>query len=86
MPLAQCDVTVVIPTLAADVTLSACLSSLRAQTLQNFEVIVVDNSGKGLAKQRASGWAAARVIENRSNVGFGAAINQGSRHNRRHVS
>ena len=82
MALARCDVTVVIPTLAADFTLSECLRSLEAQTLRSFEVVVVDNSGKGLAKQRTAVCAATSVIENRTNAGFGAAINQGCRQSR----
>ncbi len=46
------------------------------QTRQDFEVIVVDNSGRGLAKlNRTAGNA--RVIENARNAGFGEAINQG---------
>jgi GT2 family glycosyltransferase len=73
------DVTIVIPTLAADNTLSECLNSLAAQTFDSFEVIVVDNSGKGLARARTADFPKARVIENRANVGFGAAINQGCR-------
>lgn len=68
----------VIPTLAADAALDECLRSLDAQTWRDFEVIVVDNSGKGLARGlAASRWA--RIIENDHNAGFGAAINQGLR-------
>lgn len=72
---------VVIPTLAADSALLDCVRSLQAQTYGNFEVIVVDNSGKGAA--RALGLpdspAALRIIENDRNAGFGTAINQGWR-------
>src|SRR5437764_9093451 len=77
-------VTVVIPTLAADSRLLECLQSLLRQTRQDLEVVIVDNSGLGLV--RRNGMSAgtplignARVIENASNVGFGAAINQGLR-------
>jgi GT2 family glycosyltransferase len=69
-------VTVVIPTLAADEALEECLRSLEAQTFRDFEVIVVDNSGQGLAR-RAAAAGSIRLIENRSNRGFGAAVNQG---------
>jgi len=72
-------VTVVIPTLAADFTLRECLRSLGEQTLQAFEIVMVDNSGKGLAREHAGKSSRTRVIENRVNVGFGAAINQGCR-------
>ena len=68
-------VTVVIPTLAADETLDACLASLARQTLLDFEVIVVNNSGRHLAKPKDR----VRVITNDRNVGFGAAVNQGFR-------
>jgi len=65
-------VTVVVPTLAADETLDECLASLERQTFRDFEVIVVDNSGRGQTKPRGC----ARVIANDHNVGFGAAVNQ----------
>ena len=65
-----------IPTLAADEALDECLRSLEAQTFRDFEVIVVDNSGKGLAR-RAGAAGSIRVIENQVNRGFGAAVNQG---------
>lgn len=69
---AQPTVTVVVPTLAADETLIACLDSLRAQTFPDFEIIVVDNSGRDAVGQREG----VRVIANKNNVGFGAAFNQ----------
>ena len=75
--MSQPVVTVVIPTLAADSTVAECLESLRTQTYRNFEVIVVDNSGKQAARQYASDGV--RVVDNATNVGFGAAINQGWR-------
>jgi GT2 family glycosyltransferase len=65
-------VTVVVPTLAADETLDECLASLERQTFRDFEVIVVDNSGRHQAKPGGC----ARVIANEQNVGFGAAVNQ----------
>ena len=66
-------VTVVVPTLADDHALADCLRSLETQTLDRFEVIVVDNSGAGRAKAIGN---RARVIANPRNVGFGAAANQ----------
>jgi GT2 family glycosyltransferase len=65
-------VTVVVPTLAADETLAACLDSLDRQTFSDFEVIVVDNSGRKVVEPRDR----VRVISNDQNVGFGAAFNQ----------
>jgi GT2 family glycosyltransferase len=71
-------VSIVIPTLSADLRLSECLESLSLQSRRDFEVIVVDNSGQGLV--RRNGLAGdARVIENPINKGFGEAINQGMR-------
>jgi GT2 family glycosyltransferase len=65
--------TVVVPTLAAGDTLSECLSSLSAQSQENFQVIVVDNSGQGLVRQ--GNFPGIAIIEMDQNVGFGAAIN-----------
>jgi GT2 family glycosyltransferase len=64
----------VVPTLAADEALAGCLRSLETQTIEHFEVIVVDNSGAGRVKSSS---ARVRVITNDGNVGFGAAVNQG---------
>ncbi len=66
----------VIPTLAADSRLRECVESLGRQTRRDFEVIVIDNSGKGLVRRNAAA-PGVRVIENERNAGFGAAINQG---------
>jgi GT2 family glycosyltransferase len=71
-------VTVVIPTLAADSRLLECLESLGTQTRRDFETIVVDNSGKGLARRNGCA-ATAAIIENDRNAGFGGAVNQGLR-------
>jgi GT2 family glycosyltransferase len=68
---------VVIPTLTADKRLVECLAALARQTRPDFEVIVVDNSGKGLVRSGAAGQSGATVIEPGRNVGFGAAINLG---------
>ena len=73
--LQQPAVTVVVPTLAADDALEACLDSLTRQTWRDFEVIVVDNSTRGLVTPRDG----VRIIHNDRNVGFGAAVNQAIR-------
>lgn len=67
--------TVIIPTLAAGEALRECLDSLEGQSIRDFEVIVVDNSGKHLVPDGR----AARVIYNQKNAGFGAAVNQAIR-------
>ena len=59
----------VIPTLAADSRLLECVESLGRQTRRDFEVIIVDNSGKGLARRNGSA-RGATVIENPRNAGF----------------
>jgi GT2 family glycosyltransferase len=71
------QVTVVIPTLSADSALDDCLRALGEQIFRDFEVIVVDNSGKGLARRSADLLTGTVVIENATNVGFGTATNQG---------
>ena len=68
-------VTVVVPTLAADQTLDACLASLERQTFSDFEVIVVDNSGRRAVRPNGR----VEVVANERNVGFGAAVNQAFR-------
>jgi len=65
-------VTVAVPTLAADSALEECLGSLERQTFSDFEVMVIDNSGRQAVVPRGH----VRVIANKSNVGFGAAVNQ----------
>jgi GT2 family glycosyltransferase len=70
---------VIVPTLAADSALDDCVRSLAAQTLRDFELIVVDNSGVGKASSLEGVKASARIIANPANVGFGAAVNQGIR-------
>ena len=68
-------ITVVVPTLAAGETLTECIEALQKQSFSDFEVVVVDNSGKGLVR----GGGLVKVIANEKNVGFGAAINQAFR-------
>ncbi len=75
-------VTVAIPTLAADFTYLECIGSLQDQTLREFEVIVVDNSGKGLVREGGAAKMGATVIEMHRNAGFGAAVNAAFRHAR----
>ncbi len=77
--LPQPKVTVVIPTLTAGPSLLDCLASLERQTRRDFEVIIVDNSGKGLVRQSEAGRLGAAVLETVSNIGFGAAINEAIR-------
>ena len=53
------------------------MESLGRQTRRDFEVVIVDNSGQGLVRRGT--WAVGvRVLENRENAGFGAAVNAGT--------
>lgn len=65
-------VTIVVPTLNAGASLAECIDSLQKQSFRDFEIIVVDNSGKQLVQPDT----VFKVIFNNTNVGFGAAINQ----------
>lgn len=53
----------------------ACLDSLQRQRFDAFNVIIVDNSGRGAARLVAPTDARVTIIESPRNVGFGAAIN-----------
>lgn len=69
----------VVPSLAADDRLQECVRSLEAQSLRGIEIIVVDNSGAGRARERLGTRVGVRILENRHNAGFGAAVNRGFR-------
>jgi GT2 family glycosyltransferase len=56
-----------------------CVSSLQNQTYRDFEVTIVDNSGKGLARQRLGERSGVTVIDAPRNLGFGSAVNEGWR-------
>jgi GT2 family glycosyltransferase len=80
--LSSYTVTVAVPTLAADEKLVECIHSLKRQTLPGVEVIVVDNSGRGLARdrlERCGEIGGVRIIENKGNQGFGGAVNRAFR-------
>lgn len=67
--------TVAIPTLTAGPVLAECLAALERQTIGDFDVIIVDNSGKYLVRKTLAADSPHRVLEPASNLGFGAAIN-----------
>lgn len=71
-----------VPTLHAGEPLAACLGALGRQTFDDFDVVVVDNSGRDLARAVCTGYSRVTVLENSANVGFGEAVNQGFRHSR----
>lgn len=74
--MAEPRATIVIPTLHGGAPLAQCLASLSAQTFREASVVVVDNSGAGVAAD-ADCSLPLLVIGNERNVGFGEAINQG---------
>ncbi len=60
--------------------LAECLSALRAQTLRDFEIIVVDNGSRdGSPEWLAANAPEVSVIRNSANLGFATANNQGIR-------
>ena len=66
--------TVAVPTLLADNSLSECISGLRRQVRQDFEIIVVDNSGEDRVRRLTLDGV--RIISMPANAGFGAAMNR----------
>jgi GT2 family glycosyltransferase len=70
---------VIIPTLTAGQKLVECLCSLERQTLREFDVVIVDNSGKQLARKTGADRSGAVILEPAENLGFGAAVNAGFR-------
>ena len=71
-------VTVVIPNWNGREFLGPCLNSLRAQSLTDFEVVVVDNgSTDGSVAFVEENFPEARVLPQGENRGFSAAVNAG---------
>jgi GT2 family glycosyltransferase len=72
--------TVIIPNWNGAAHLPVCLRSLRAQTVSNFEVIVVDNASRdGSLPLLAAEFPEVRVIRLNRNHGFAGACNMGLR-------
>jgi GT2 family glycosyltransferase len=55
------------------------MASLRGQTLKAAEILVVDNHSEDGSREWFSAQPEVRVLENRSNLGFAVAVNQGLR-------
>ena len=53
-----------------------CVRSLERQRRRDFEVVIVDNSGRGRVRATEAALCGAIIVENEENLGFGAAINQ----------
>jgi GT2 family glycosyltransferase len=72
-------VSIIIVNYNAGPYLARCLDSLKKQSIQDLEVIVVDNASKdqSLADAEQRPWV--KVVKNNLNLGFAAAQNQGLR-------
>lgn len=70
-------IVVVIPTLASDACLLACLAALERQRFRDFRTVVVDNSGRGAIHRLGAARYAFQLVENATNLGFGEAVNRG---------
>ncbi len=76
----QRQVSVVVVVYESGPTLADCLAALRAQTFAGYELILVDNaSSDRTAQAAAAADPSIRLIENGSNLGFAAAVNQGAK-------
>jgi GT2 family glycosyltransferase len=73
-------VSVVVVAYESGPTLSDCLAALKAQTVRDFEVILIDNASKdGAAQAAARAHPEATFVANADNLGFAAAMNQAAR-------
>lgn len=74
----QKSITIIIPNWNGRSFLNDCLKSLRSQVFKNFEIIVVDNgSTDGSVPFIKSRFPEIIILENKENLGFAKAINQG---------
>ena len=74
------EVTVVIPNLNGIAYLQGCLSSLRTQSFQEFETILIDNgSADGSVDYVKENFPEVRIHRFSSNTGFCKAVNEGIR-------
>lgn len=72
---------IVLPNLNGAGWMEGCIESLYAMTVQDFELIIVDNGSTDESLETARRWAAAKpnctLVENGRNTGFSAAVNLG---------
>ena len=74
------DLSIIIVSFNTKDLLEICLSSVfKFLKGINFEVIVVDNASADGSAQVAKSFSKVQVIENRKNLGFGVANNQGAK-------
>jgi len=72
-------IAVIVPTMAQEPGWKACLAALGRQHYRDFEIVLVDNSGRGATGEATLAGVRTTVIHNRENVGYGAAVNAGIR-------
>jgi GT2 family glycosyltransferase len=72
-------VSIVIVNYNAGDLLRRCVDNVEAQSLQSFEVIIVDNGSGDDSLERVQVSERVRIIRNQENRGFAAAQNQGMR-------
>jgi GT2 family glycosyltransferase len=73
-------ISIIIPNYNGKHFLSGCLSSLRDQTYDNFEIIIVDNgSSDGSVDFIHKNFPSAKVVETGKNLGFAGGTNAGIR-------
>ena len=72
------EVSVIIPNCNGEKYLRECLDSLKEQTFEDFEIIVVDNGSQdGSVKIISEGYENVRLIGLDKNYGFSRAVNEG---------
>jgi N-acetylglucosaminyl-diphospho-decaprenol L-rhamnosyltransferase len=73
-------VSIVVVVYESGSTLAECLAAVRAQNFTDYEVILVDNASSDRTAQAAKAAdPRVRLIENSTNLGFAAAVNQAAR-------
>jgi GT2 family glycosyltransferase len=75
----SCLLSIIVVNYNAGAFLLRCLRSIEAQTLRDYEVIIVDNGSSDGSLGAVQESARVRIVSNSQNLGFAAAQNQGMR-------
>lgn len=81
-------VSVVVPIYNVEQYLCQCLDSIRAQTLEDIEIICIDDGStdaSGEIADRYAGMDGRIKVFHKENAGYGAAMNTGIKIGRAHV-
>lgn len=72
---------IVIVTYQSEEWIAECIQSLKAQTYQDFELIIVDNASSDSTLERIAAITEINriIVKNSTNLGFAAACNQGAK-------